>query len=403
MSRATSTTRFTSIATVIFAACGGADAQAQTEADSVALFESLYTGDVFANRRGGLGRGESYLDNIDVTLTVDAERLWNVPGLTLFASGIYNSGGGFSEKYVGDSFAASNIDAPAATRLYEAWADWQFGANSQHSVRAGLYDLNSEFDASEVRGLFLNSSFGVGHDLAQSGANGPSIFPVTALGARFDLQLAPQWRVLSAAFDGVPGDADDPTATTIRLDGNDGLLLVTELQYLPGGSLNKLAVGVWGYTEEVDRVVAEDAETAGTSHNRGWYLSADARLGSGVAESEQPWHTSVRIGHAEKRVNNHEWFLATALTYDLPRRAGREQSLGVGAAWAKTSSAFRAAADGIDAYEAALELTWRATVTDWLTLQPDVQYILNTGSRRALRNALVLGLRFEFAPPSLHW
>jgi len=79
----------------------------------------------------------------------------------------------------------------------------------------------------------------------------------------------------------------------------------------------------------------------GRGLRHGWYLSADSRLGANVAAEDQPWHTSLRLGHAEKRVNNHEWFLATALTYDLPRRAGREQSLGVGASWVRTSSAFR--------------------------------------------------------------
>ncbi len=403
MSKATLTRHFAATAALVLAGFGSSRAQAETAADSALHFETLYTGDVFSNRRGGLERGERYLDNVDVSLAIDGEKLWDIPGLTLFVYGLYNSGGGFSEKYVGDSFTASNIDAPAATRLYEAWVDWKFGAEDGHSVRAGLYDLNSDFDSSEPRGLFINSSFGVGQDLAQTGDNGPSIFPAASLGVRFDLQLAPQWRLLSAAFDGVPGDANDPTATTIRLNESDGLLLITELQYLPSGPLEKLAAGVWGYTKEIDYIVAEDVSPAGTAHNRGWYVSADSRFGSYDEAEEQSWSTSLRIGRAEKRVNNHEWFVATALTYDLPRPEGREHSFGIGASWARTSSAFRTAADDIDAYEAALELTWRATLTDWLTVQPDVQYIVNTGSQRALQNALVLGLRFEVTPPSLRW
>jgi carbohydrate-selective porin OprB len=34
-------------------------------------------------------------------------------------------------------------------------------------------------------------------------------------------------------------------------------------------------------------------------------------------------------------------------------------------------------------------------ITDWLTLQPDLQYIIDTGALGELKNALVLGLRFE--------
>jgi len=396
--------RYGPLLALALADLGGAAAKAETGTDSAAQFEAVYTGEVFSNRRGGLRRGEEYLDNLDVTLTVDGEKLWHVPGLTLFAYALYNNTGSFSEKYSGDAFTATNIDAPRATRLYEAWVDYLFGAEGSHSIRAGLYDLNSEFDVSEPRSLFLNSVFGVGHDLGQTGVNGPSIFPVTSPGVRLDLELAPQWRLLGTVLDGVPGDADDPTATTVRLDSDDGLLLVAELQRLSSGPLEKLAFGVWNYTEEVDRIVPEGAEPLGTSTNRGWYVSADSRFGAAEDEQAGPWRTSVRAGVAEESVNDYDLFLATVLTYDLPTREGREQSLGLGAAWARRSTDFRSAAEErVDDYEAVLELTWRVTVTDWLTLQPDVQYIVNPSAARAVRNSLVLGLRFEVAAPALHW
>lgn len=376
---------------LIAAAASGA-AEADSAADSATQMEAVYTGEIVSNQRGGLRRGEQYLDNVDVTLAVDGERLWGVPGLSLFAYGLHNRGSDFSGKYGGDSFTISNIDTSGATRLYEAWVDWRFGAAASHSVRAGLYDLNSEFDSSEARGLFINSVFGVGHDLAQSGANGPSIFPVTSLGARLDLELTTQWRVLGAVLDGVPGDADDPTATTIRLDSDDGLLLVTELQRLSDGRFEKLAFGVWNYTEQV------------ADNNRGWYVSADSHLGP-ADDQENPWHTSLRIGRADERVNAYDWFIASALTYDLPMREGREQSVGLGAAWSRTSSAFRDTADAndIDDYEAVIELTWRVTVTDWLTLQPDLQYSVNPSADRALQNAVAVGLRFELVASALRW
>jgi hypothetical protein len=88
---------------------------------------------------------------------------------------------------------ASNIDAPRAVRLYEVWADWTFGA-SDASMRFGLYDLNSEFDTTEARSLFMNSTFGVGHELGQTGHNGPSIFPSTSLALRMALGQHGFWQ-----------------------------------------------------------------------------------------------------------------------------------------------------------------------------------------------------------------
>lgn len=44
-------------------------------------------------------------------------------------------------------------------------------------------------------------------------------------------------------------------------------------------------------------------------------------------------------------------------------------------------------------YEAVLELTYRAQITPWFALQPDVQWIIHPGGSTAIDNALVIGLR----------
>jgi porin len=49
-----------------------------------------------------------------------------------------------------------------------------------------------------------------------------------------------------------------------------------------------------------------------------------------------------------------------------------------------------------DGYEAAIE-TYRARVSDVMTIQPDMQYIVNPGADPALSNGLALGVRLEFS------
>jgi porin len=398
--------QLTLIAAGVCAACAGVSVQAGDFASSMEI-EASYTSDFFSNRHGGLEIGSRHLSNLDVAATLDMEELLEVRGLTLFVSGQSNDGGGLSDRYVGDSFAVSNIDAPKASRLFEAGAAWGFGEDGQHGLRVGLLDLNAEFDASDPRGLFINSVFGIGQDFSQSGENGPSIFPTTSLGATMNLEVASQWHLLGGVFDGVPGNPDHPTETAVLLEHDDGLLLVSELQRLSDdGHVEKLAFGLWGYTQRTHHLVAEGVQPTGSAHNHGWYVSADTRLGA--LDEVRPWRTSLRIGHAERSVNDCDWSVIGSLNYDLPRPPGREQSFGIGAVWIKASAAMRNSAaaldeEGWDKYQSAIELTWRATVSDWLTVQPDVQYIVNPGSQRALRNALVVGLRFEVAAPTFSW
>jgi porin len=66
---------------------------------------------------------------------------------------------------------------------------------------------------------------------------------------------------------------------------------------------------------------------------------------------------------------------------------------------AKNASAYRTAqrSGGLetDSAETNFELTWRFAVKQWLSLQPDLQYIRNPETDRTLRDALAVGLRFE--------
>ncbi len=49
----------------------------------------------------------------------------------------------------------------------------------------------------------------------------------------------------------------------------------------------------------------------------------------------------------------------------------------------------------MDGGETNIEVTYRAALTDWLTLQPNVQYVINPGTNPALDDDLLIGLRFE--------
>jgi porin len=53
------------------------------------------------------------------------------------------------------------------------------------------------------------------------------------------------------------------------------------------------------------------------------------------------------------------------------------------------------AGDNLDRAETAFELTYSHKVGDRLSIHPDIQYVLNPGRNRSLRNALVVGLKLE--------
>jgi porin len=73
-------------------------------------------------------------------------------------------------------------------------------------------------------GHFTNSSFGISPDISQVP---PSIFPTTSLAFIVSLLSGGGYLHLGA-YDGGPGDPDDPRGTHIILDGDDGIFCALE-------------------------------------------------------------------------------------------------------------------------------------------------------------------------------
>lgn len=358
--------------------------------------EGDFAADLFSNVDGGLREGTRYLDLASLTLAVDGAAL-GIEGLTLSATGQMNHGGEVTEDLVGAAQGVDNADAPSAARLYELWAEQEtrFAA-----LRFGLYDLNSEFDAIEIAGLFLNPSHGIGADYAQSGANGPSIFPVTSLGGRLHVPIG-RTSLRFAALDGVPGDPSHPKRTSIRFDEGDGALLAWELDRAWESGL-RTGLGAWHYTADTERTRDAVLGTTGSLHrgNTGYYAFAESPLWREV-DGEQGVSAYVRVGFANEHVNDFGSYVGAGAVYTGPIPGRDEDQLGFAVACARFSDDYLAAqrALGNDwrTSEIDLELTYRLPVADWLTLQPDVQYVLNPSGDPALRDAIAIGLRLELA------
>lgn len=344
--------------------------------------EAAYSADIWHVASGGVESGSRYLDNFDLIAEADLEELVGWRGATAFAYMLYNNGNSLSA-LLGDAQVASNIETGVkAVRLYEAWIDQRL--TESVSLRIGLYDLNSEFDALETSGLFLGSAHGIGTDISQSGENGPSIFPVTSLAARLSAELTDKWSVRAAILDAVPGDPARPGKTAITLDGDDGALLIGEIERSLGKG--RLIAGYWRYTAEFDRLAG-----GASRGNDGVYLRGEMPL---IHEDDkaQGLKGFFRMGLADGKINRFDRFASVGLTYTglLPGRDGDQ--IGLAAATAILSPSARQATGSKNA-ETALELTYQLPVGQVLTLQPNVQYIINPDANGSLSDALALGLR----------
>lgn len=366
--------------------------------------ETSYMGEVWHAASGGLTTGSSYLDNLDIKLTIDGEQALNKPGLTIFAHALYNNGGTISEHLVGDAQGVSGIETVKAVRLFQLWGDWAFGFDANHSVLFGLFDLNSEFDAIPSAGLFVGASHGMGPEFSNTGRQGPSTFPVSSLTLRYRWQMNQNWSLQAALVDGVPGHPDHPDRNSIHLSNVDGALLTSEVAYEQIG-MSKFAFGVWHYTASFDVLLPAIGVDIPISrrNNQGAYIFADIPLleSPGLAVDSAKVSAFLRYGFANAALNRFDRYLGAGLVVRGTLSQDWKDELGLAVSHVRNGKDYRRllalAGTDTDSHETIIELSWRLSANDWLSFQPNVQYVLNPNTDPQLSNAFVMGLRFEMA------
>lgn len=331
------------------------------------------------------------LDNLDVIADVDLETLIGWRGGQAHVH-VLNNLGDMPNDGAATLQGINNIEVGSQRlRLFEAWVEQKLGARS--SVRVGLYDLNSEFYSNDAAGLLIAPAFGVGSEIAATGANGPSIFPSTALAIRFDHQLDDKGRYARlAVLNAAAGTLGDPQGVNLSFDR--GALLIGELGI--AHKAGKLAVGGWGYTERHDDIGAVDA--AGDPLPRtAWGIYAIGEVVLRESEDAAGIAAFARVGISDGRTTPFRggWQAGVLVTRPVPGRADSQLSFGVNQAYLAHGYRRLLTADGIDSVpaETAFELTCSDRLAPWLSVQPDLQLIVNPAGERGRGAALVAGLR----------
>lgn len=352
-------------------------------------FSAYYTGEFWRNADGGIRTGGGYLSDAGLKVASELDGLFGGVDSGIFAYFLWNNAKTFSDRYVGDAQVVSNIDAQQAVRVYELW--YQQYLNEDVSLRFGLYDLNSEFDALDTASLFINSSHGIGAEYGQSGVAGPSIFPVTSLAARFDLAIDDRNLLRYAILDGVPGDPDDPSRTTIDLGGRDGVLHALEYNHSADGGA-RFGVGGWLYSADFDRIEAT-VTAPRDDGNAGVYGFVEGTLYRSDAGASV--RGFLRYGVANDDLNVFDRYAGAGIVASGLVSSRPDDRFGLAIASAGVGDPWDRATGGANSHETSIELTYSTRLTRWLRIQPDVQYILNPGANPGLSDAFVIGLRFE--------
>lgn len=310
------------------------------------------------------------------------------------ASALLLQGRGPTSRYLGDFLSASNIEGEPGVRLYSWWLEaglrgWSF--------RAGALLADEEFAVTEAGAGLVNSAFGWPAHLSANALNAGPSYSYAAPGLRAERRWrnGAAWRLGVYDGDSLDSPDGDPTVNRrgwhYRVGGDQGAFVISEAEFAPVAGVG-CKVGGWLHTANLP-----DLASAGRNHPRnfGAYAGMEFAL---IGEAGQPGQVRafVRAGSAPADRNAVSWAAdgGIAWTGPLPGRPADSLSLGVaqarlGGPFADEASAADPAQPRLD-FERVVELAYTLAVSERLSLQPDLQYIVHPGGSSARRPALVL-------------
>ena len=400
-------------------------------------FEFFYAGAVPNNLDGGLKRGGVYQGALLMTLDLHSEKLLGYEGGTFHAGSLWLHGEKpFSEKYIGDLNKVNLIDFENSFRLWELWYEQQF-LDGRLSLKFGQMSIDQDFIVPQYYNslatlTLLNQTFfyptmafnvydqpffPIGHHALAS-------TPYGTPGVRLRADPSEYFYVQAGAYDGNPDRGD--SGTRVALSHDEGALLYFELGLKinqgrdASGPPGNLKLGGYYHTDDFvdmyqgsfvafDNFVAASgiplpplSSGSARAHegNYGLYVLADQTLWRETDKDDpaaQGLVGFVRASIAPEDRNLASLGLDGGLVYKglIPTRdwdtlalagsymeisddvTSAQRDINAILAGAGAPSAFEKLAD----YEAVIELSYKAQMTAWWTVQPSVQRVIHPGGR----------------------
>ncbi|HEX2936580.1 MAG TPA: carbohydrate porin [Bacteroidales bacterium] len=362
---------------------------AQERENEALTFEASFLGDVVSNFKGGIKEGQTGIGLIHLTanLNTDFAKLWK--GGNFFIHAHHVVGGHPSEQLIGDIQVASNIDGFTNRFIYELW----YSQNIRNvTLFAGLHNLNDVFHVSENASVYLNSSFGISPSLSLN--NAISIYPVTTLGgvARWDTD---KLSIVGGLYNFGHAFAAENQFNIKNHVFRDGFFSLFEVQYRIKNGDEPKAEFKFGITyKRCANNHAHFTEECPEKSQYSSYFLTDYTFFKSV--TGKCLAAFVQTGYSPGKYSYSPFYLGTGVNLKGFLLGNHMDELAIAFATARINH-YKQDVSKYELFksESLIELTYKIPLYKRISLQPDLQYIINPAGAEGSRNAFVGLLRTE--------
>jgi porin len=376
--------------------------------DAGVSFDFGYVGEAATILDGGYrdSHVSKYADQFSVGANFDLDRLLSIPDAE-FQFTVTNRNGHTANDRLSDPGATvggSNVQEVQGrgpvTRLTQFWYRQRFFDDAL-AIKLGRIPFGDDF--ATIDSNFQNLAFGG----AQPGNWGNNIYnwPIAQWAAVVRANITPEWYAQVGAFNINDSNLENDNGFDLRTSGTEGTLFPMELGYTP--KLNGLA-GAYKlgfYTQNVDNRAYGDGPADRTSDtNTGLYYVVQQQVTTRDGNPDRGL-TLFSMGNT-----NHgdtagiDRYVSVGATYDGPFDARPQDDAGIGLAYLHVNDGVNDYVDYHNAtpagslsplprqgHEYDAEVYYSVNLTPYLTLRPNLQYVVNPSAVDSVDNAWVAG------------
>ena len=367
-------------------------------------FDFFYISDMEANPTGGLEQAQAGWMRIRGTMDLNFDRLISWQGLSIHATGLWQSGANLGAK-IGTLANPSDLVSAHTTRLDSFWVQQLFFSDRLR-IRAGQLAGLDFYGNQDYGGSWLIEPMGYAF-----GNLFPSIFesfnPAGTPGV--EVRFAPR-RSFYVKSSVMSGNRDpyhqDPTGTNFEIKNSANFLF--EAGYLlhppddgtsgaAGAAATKVYPGSYKFGGIYNGGKFPDAAGVMSSGNYLIYGMASQAVFRTDAGSNRGLDVTVGFDYSPGDVARENVQVTVGGRFNAPFASRKKDRVGVALVYSKISDSFSNFGTLLGGpplgSEKAVELNYSLQVTPYFLLQPTFQYYVSVGGNPNLPNAPVLGFR----------
>ena len=357
-----------------------------------------YTTQLMGNPIGGQSQGFTYAGTLEASINWDLHKLVGIPGLSFNVGGAWSTGRNLSAEHIGNKATVqSAYTAPGNgtnnLTLGEMYLQQQL-LNDSLVIAAGRLAPQGTFATMPVFNNYLNAAINPAPGaLVINDVTFASYPPGVEWGAQALYNVTPALQVTGGVFNTNQSSAlGGKGGLNFALQqGNRGALSVIQLNYLfndaPGdtGLPGQYSFGGLYDSNRFTNLSNPNSTKSGIYMVYGMFQQMVYR--DGGADSQKGLTVWGKTALAPKAtVSILPYFVGAGLSYEgaIPRRDDDIAAAGV------IYGSFSRYIPRTTA-ETVIEINYQITLTRWLSITPDMQYVIRPSGSSAIKNALVLG------------